>query len=100
VPVATLCRIVGVSERRLRSAFCDARGMAPHRFMLRDRLEAVRRALLAAGETPTTVTVIATNHGFSELGRFAVVYKQVFGESPSATLRGVTRDSAKRSAGS
>jgi AraC family ethanolamine operon transcriptional activator len=36
------------------------------------------------------VTDIPTEFGFWELGRFAVNFRQIFGESPSATLRSGT----------
>jgi transcriptional regulator GlxA family with amidase domain len=47
----------------------------------------VRRALLRAGSSTTTVTRIATDHGFWELGCFSVNYHAMFGETPSETLR-------------
>ena len=88
VSIAQLCRVAGVSERSLRNAFYDVRGMSPKRCALRARLAEVRRALTAAHVTRGAVTVIATDHGFFVLGRFASTYKAVYGESPSDTLRG------------
>ena len=90
LPLAQLCDVAGVSERSLRNAFYDVRGMSPKRFVLRERLNEVRRALRDADATRGTVTTIATDYGFFELGRFAATYKAVFGETPSATLRGST----------
>jgi transcriptional regulator GlxA family with amidase domain len=91
VPLSNLCRVVGLSERGLRNAFYSVRGMAPKRSLLTERLEAVRRALSDAHTTPTTVTGVATDFGFYELGRFAAAYREAFGEAPSETLRGAAR---------
>ena len=87
-PIAHLSQLIGVSERGLRNAFNAVRGMSPKRFVIHDRLNHVRRALSDPRATGATVTDIATEHGFFELGRFAGRYKAVFGETPSATLRG------------
>jgi len=87
LPIAHLSSLVGVSERGLRNAFVAVRGMSPKRFVIHGRLQEVRRALSGSRATRTTVTDIATEHGFYELGRFAGRYKAVFGETPSQTLR-------------
>ena len=96
VSIAVLCRVAGVSERSLRNAFYAVRGMGPKRSEVQTRLMQVRRALSLANGARGAVTTIATDHGFFELGRFASTYKAVFGESPSATLRG--RDGAATAA--
>jgi len=88
VPLAELCRIVGLSERSLRNAFYDVRGTGPKRCLLDVRLQDARRALCSAAPRQTTVAAVATDYGFFELGRFARVYREMFGEPPSATLRG------------
>ena len=87
VSIAVLCQVAGVSERSLRNAFYDVRGMSPKRSArARPAGRSAARAELANGARGA-VTTIATDHGFFELGRFASTYKAVFGESPSATLR-------------
>ena len=94
VPVSTLCRLVGLSERGLRNAFYGVHGVGPKQWMLALRLRAVRRALTDPDHHATTVTDIAISYGFDELGRFAANYKRAFGETPSATLRGSGRQAA------
>ena len=88
VPVARLSRILGVSERSLRNAFYAVHGMGPKRWMLLERLAVVHRVLREDPSRAVTVTDVATDYGFNELGRFAVSYRETFGETPSATLRG------------
>ena len=88
LPIARLSLLVGVSERGLRNAFNAVRGMSPKQCVIHDRLHGVRRKLSDRGALPATVTDVATEYGFFELGRFAGRYKAVFGETPSATLRG------------
>jgi AraC-like DNA-binding protein len=60
--------------------------MGPKRYLLLRRMHLARRALRNAAPDATTVTDIATRFGFWQLGRFAVEYQSVFGESPSFTL--------------
>lgn len=95
-PMATLCRLVGRSERGLRNAFYHVRGMSPKRCLQAERLRGVRQALSNDASGAISVTFIATAYGFYELGRFAGIYKREFGEAPSETLRAATRKLAQR----
>jgi transcriptional regulator GlxA family with amidase domain len=60
-------------------------GIGYRSFLRIERLDAARDALRSPmrGET---VTTIAIAFGFTELGRFSVIYRELFGEVPSATL--------------
>jgi AraC family ethanolamine operon transcriptional activator len=89
-----LCRIVGLSERGLRNAFYSVHGMSPKRWIVAERLREVRTALSDLSRAPTSVTHVATEYGFYELGRFAGIYRAAFGEAPSDTLRSASRKSA------
>jgi AraC-like DNA-binding protein len=87
VYLAEICAAIGVSERTLRICCQRQLGMGPMHYLWLRRMHLARRALLHADPTATTVTEIATEHGFWELGRFSVEYRALFGESPSVTLK-------------
>ena len=82
-----ICQAIGVAERTLRVSCEEHLGMGPIRFLTLRRMHLVQRALSRAEPSSVTVTRIVADHGFWELGRFAVAYRTLFGESPSETLR-------------
>ena len=84
--IAALSRMLVVSERTLRKAFRVTYGLSPCRHLRMLRLLQVRQVLMSSHNRAVTVTEAATCFGFVELGRFAVEYRKVFGESPSVTL--------------
>jgi AraC-like DNA-binding protein len=85
--VSDLCRLVNVTARSLNILCQEQLGMSAQQFLSRRRLYLIRRALLRLESPAATVTEVAMSYGIWELGRFAVAYKSLFGESPSATLR-------------
>jgi AraC-like DNA-binding protein len=82
-----ICAAIGVSERTLRLHCAERIGVSPHRYLWLRRMHQVQRALTIADPADVTVTEVAMNHGFWELGRFSVAYRRLFGQSPSATLK-------------
>jgi len=86
VPNLVLCRHVGVSERRLQSAFGRIFGVGPNAYMRHRALQAAHRRLRR--ESPATIQIAALGRslGFAHLGRFAGYYRDIYGESPSTTL--------------
>jgi AraC-like DNA-binding protein len=76
--------VAGVSARTLQEACLARWGQTPIELVASRRLE-IARSLLTSRRAPS-VTAAALHSGFSHLGRFSVVYKRAFGESPSETL--------------
>ncbi len=95
VYVTELCQALSVTERSLERACQEHLGMGPKRYLWLRRLNMARRALIESDASRTTVASIALAHGFWELGQFAVRYRQVFGESPSFTLRAIRQEHLK-----
>src|SRR5262249_10139371 len=83
-----LCREFDVSERTLRYAFQEARGLSPMAYFKARRLNVVRQELKAAPADTTTVQEIAQRWGFWHTGEFAADYRRLFGELPSQTFNG------------
>ena len=84
--VDDLANAVDVSDRTLRSVFKEFFGIGPANYLRLRQLHAVRRALLAADPTQTTVARVLADHEVWAFGRFAANYRKLFGEPPSQTL--------------
>jgi transcriptional regulator GlxA family with amidase domain len=85
VTMAGWARGVGLSVRHLQKVFRDTHGCSPGQYLVTIRLEHAHR-LLQRADVDETVTSIATQAGFTHLGRFAAAYRERYGTPPSSTL--------------
>jgi AraC-like DNA-binding protein len=86
--VGEIARAAGVRARALHDGFRRHYQTTPMAHLRRIRLENAHRQLEAADPTAgATVAQIAAEWGFAKPGRFAAYYRQVYGVSPSHTLR-------------
>jgi len=79
-PVARLAAVSGVSPAHFARSFKAAFGVPPHRYLLTRRLE---RAKALLRDTDTPIIEIAFQTGWSSLGTFGRVFRDVLGENPS-----------------
>jgi AraC-like DNA-binding protein len=84
--LSELCATIDVPERTLRDCCAKFLGVSPGQYIRLRRLNFVRAELRRADPATTSVAQIVQRHRFSELGRFAAVYRRIFGEFPSVTL--------------
>ena len=96
ISIPRLAAQVGVSQRTLELSFQETIGISPRTYMRWSRIRAAHRELLQHDPATTRVGDVAANWHFTEFGRFATEYKQLFGESPSNTLRKRTSSTPKR----
>jgi transcriptional regulator GlxA family with amidase domain len=85
--LTTLCKEVGVPARTFRMCCSAFLGVGPMRYLTLRRLNNARAALRRADPATASVAGVARKHHFTELGRFAVLYRTTFGELPSTTLQ-------------
>jgi adenylate cyclase len=86
IDLARLAEAAGVPPRTLETHFKVFLRTTPLTWVRRMRLVNARREL-ERGHADDRVTDIALASGFTQLGRFAVRYRAVYGETPSSTLR-------------
>jgi transcriptional regulator GlxA family with amidase domain len=89
-PVRRLAAVSGVCEAHFARSFRDAFGLPPHRYLLTRRIE---RAKTLLRDTELDITEIAFQTGWSSLGSFGRVFRDITGESPGE-LRAREHDAA------
>lgn len=75
---------LGTSKRSLHRTFKDFTGLGPQSYLRILRLHQFRQRLVAAG-AHDTITRLAYNHGFENMGRLSSQYRDWFGELPRQT---------------
>jgi AraC-like DNA-binding protein len=88
IGLADIAEAVHVTPRAVQYMFRRHLETTPLQYLRRLRLHYAHQDLLAADRMHNTVTDIAARWGFAHTGRFAVLYRQTYGQSPHATLRG------------
>lgn len=86
VHVSEICAEFRLSRRSLHRAFHEVFGMGPVMFLRHKRLCTIHSILRESAPGTTTVSKVAIEQGFIELGRFSQYYRTMFGEYPSQTL--------------
>jgi AraC-like DNA-binding protein len=87
VGVHEVAEAVHLTPRSVQYLFKHQLDTTPTRYMRRVRLHRAHLDLLASDRSTTTVSDIAQRWGFVHTGRFAVQYRQTYGQSPHTTLR-------------
>ncbi|GEL20690.1 AraC family transcriptional regulator [Pseudonocardia asaccharolytica] len=82
-----LTAAAGVSARTLQCHFLREIGCTPLQYLRDLRLRGARDALVHPRSAELMVSAVATDWGFFNFGRFASLYRSVYDETPSATLR-------------
>ncbi|AVA24498.1 AraC family transcriptional regulator [Rhizobium sp. LEGMi198b] len=86
ITMQMVAEAVGVSIRALEGGFRAFRETTPMAYLRGIRLQAARADLLDQSNR-TSIKEICLKWGFFHFGRFAVTYRQTFGETPSETRK-------------
>jgi transcriptional regulator GlxA family with amidase domain len=86
ITMTELEMLSGSSSRTLQYQFKHRFNCSPMRWISQQRLDACRARFLSA-QANESVTMVALAYGFTNLGNFARMYAERFGERPSETLK-------------
>ena len=86
IKLGDIAAAAGVCDRLLQKAFSEHCGCSPMRFVTQERLQRVRQEL-DRSTTDTKIVNVMMDYGFTQGGKFAREYQQLFGEKPSETLK-------------
>jgi AraC-like DNA-binding protein len=89
LPIPEVCAAVNVPQRTLYLCCRESLGLSPKAYLHLRRMHLARRMLTRSNAFTMTVTETAAHFGFWNFGRFSTQYRQLFGETPSQTLRSV-----------
>lgn len=84
--VSSLVNNIHASSRSIQYCFSELVGMSPKKYLIRLRLNAIRKELNESDPNEQTITNIANNYGVVNIGRFKQDYEQFFNETPRETL--------------
>lgn len=85
--VNDIAAAVHLTPRAVQYLFRQQLDTTPTEYVRRVRLHCAHQDLLAGNRSQVTVTEIAQRWGFAHTGRFAVLYRQTYGQSPHTTLK-------------
>lgn len=87
VGIGDVAAALYLSPRTVQYMFRRHLDTTPTAYLRGVRLARAREELIAGDRSVTTVAATAARWGFAHTGRFAVLYRRTFGESPHETLR-------------
>jgi AraC-like DNA-binding protein len=87
ISVSEIAAAIYVTPRALQYMFRRHRDCTPMEYVRRVRLHHAHLDLVAGSRASITVAGIARRWGFGHIGRFALAYRQAYGQSPRVTLR-------------
>ena len=91
ITISRICAQTACPVHTLERVFLKSHGVTPKQFLTYRRLTALRSLLIKHSPEDMSVTSAALSCGLTHLGRAAVRYRQLFGETPSATLKAWSR---------
>lgn len=89
IEISSLEKVSGVSKHKLSTCFKKYMGLSINSYIRLYRLKCINNDILNSRKN-INITYIALKWGIKHLGRFSREYKEVFGESPSLTLKKIT----------